>query len=703
MFREDTAIRYKIFYDGLNSVFQIYSFFIDRAVLSFTNGGRDAEFTSNLNVVGNLTAPNICYANGTNCNATSGSTYNSSYVPYTGATQNINIGENNITTNGTIYFIEGYPGSSNTKPILQVNPPGMDGFTLEYSYNFEDMNDDWLVFKKTDGNDPMPDGGIAFVMTNASGYNRTILKMDGYNTIEIKSGYNFNVTGGNVTADYGFMKINWSYIQNFPGAQWLWTTDGTTIYNKTMSGLGLGVDSPHVVNMLDVEGGVAIRSSIYEDTVAPDNGLFVEEEVYIGGSGIANDELNMYEPAPSNFVTTRMSSADTGSGASNGFKLELGTAASNSTTIWNYENGSMIFGTNNKLAMTITNETNVIVVGNVTASNFFGYLDWSYILGAPAFLTSQLFPSTTDVYLYNDTGNIYFNETKLNETIDARSSTGGNSSWNETRANSLYTTPGNCPEGQVVQNTTNGGVECVEMAASGGGDNNAVLINNVNTYNTVTSNDNRAYPSTALVNNIITYEVTNVSGDILPTATETYSIGSLVFRWLKGWFTNLDVSGDALIGGNLNVSGNITGNNYYGDFYNKVYGGFERIDLVTTEVYVAITNSSCGLQNGFTCVNSTGNLTANVGGVYKVSFTVSAEPVSNSGEYGTKLFVNGVGKDNCYAFNNFLDGNSSSGGFNCIVRISAGDVLNIEVDDHANPVRDLIINSMNLNLMRVGN
>jgi hypothetical protein len=197
--------------------------------------------------------------------------------------------------------------------------------------------------------------------------------------------------------------------------------------------------------------------------------------------------------------------------------------------------------------------------------------------------------------------------------------------------------------------------------------------------------------SLLIQNTIKSYNITSAT-------TNTYSLGSSSVRWLKGWFSGLDVSGD------LNqTSGNATINNIYGEFYNKVYGGFETIDLATSEVYVKITNSTCGLQNGFTCVNGRGNLTANVDGVYKVSFTISAEAVSTSGEYGTKLFVNGVGKNNCYAFNNFLNGDSLSGGFNCIVNLNANDVLNIGVDDHANPVRDLIVNSMNLNLMRIGN
>ena len=193
------------------------------------------------------------------------------------------------------------------------------------------------------------------------------------------------------------------------------------------------------------------------------------------------------------------------------------------------------------------------------------------------------------------------------------------------------------------------------------------------------------------------YNNTN-TGEIAPRTTNTFSVGSSTKRYLKGWFSGLDVSG------NINqTNGNTLINNIYGEMYNKSYGGFETIDLATTKVYVFITDVYCGSLNGFNCVEGSGNLTVQISGLYKVSLTISAEADGTAGEYGTKLFVNSVGKDNCYAFNDFQNADSDSGGFNCLVNLNAGDTINVGVDDHANPVRDLIINSYNLNLLRVGN
>jgi hypothetical protein len=102
-------------------------------------------------------------------------------------TNNVNIPSGNLTINGSIEFKE----RTGIQNLFFVNPYDGDGFRMEYRYDFEMINDDWLVFRKTDGNDERPDGGIAFMMSNASGWNKTIIKFDGYG--------NSNFTDQNIT------------------------------------------------------------------------------------------------------------------------------------------------------------------------------------------------------------------------------------------------------------------------------------------------------------------------------------------------------------------------------------------------------------------------------------------------------------------------------------------------------------------------
>ncbi len=93
----------------------------------------------------------------------------------------------NLTINdsGAISFSEG----SGVQTMWQMNQTG-DGFKMEYWYDFDGAFDDRLVFRKTDGNDAFPDGGFAIVMSNSSGANVTVLKIDGDGT--------FNFTNDNL-------------------------------------------------------------------------------------------------------------------------------------------------------------------------------------------------------------------------------------------------------------------------------------------------------------------------------------------------------------------------------------------------------------------------------------------------------------------------------------------------------------------------
>ena len=153
---------------------------------------------------------------------------------------------------------------------------------------------------------------------------------------------------------------------------------------------------------------------------------------------------------------------------------------------------------------------------------------------------------------------------------------------------------------------------------------------------------------------------------------------------------------------NINASGNITGNQIYGEMWNKQDAGFQVIDLVTTDVYVQATNFTCGDLNGFTCVNATGNLTAQVSGMYKVTAKIGVIAVISAGDNGMKLFINDVGQNDCYDHEH---ASADPIGFilDCFVRVSVGDKLNIRFDDHGGLVQDLNLVTANINAVRIGN
>ena len=151
----------------------------------------------------------------------------------------------------------------------------------------------------------------------------------------------------------------------------------------------------------------------------------------------------------------------------------------------------------------------------------------------------------------------------------------------------------------------------------------------------------------------------------------------------------------------LDVAGNITGNQIYGEMYCKNDTGCGVVDLVTQDVYVAMANQTAGNLNGFT-LNGASNLTAQVSGLYQVNAKASISGGTPAGDYGMKLYLNETGQNNCY--DNFkVSADHISMIITCLVRINAGQNISIRFDDHMNPVTDITIYATNVNLLRIGN
>jgi len=144
-------------------------------------------------------------------------------------------------------------------------------------------------------------------------------------------------------------------------------------------------------------------------------------------------------------------------------------------------------------------------VNNVSASNFFGYLNYSWITNPPSLPSFISLINSLDTYIQVQSGattNISFNETKLNATALAvcsiyndtaqfanyynKSATEalGNLTnyYNKTASDAKYAIPGNCGEGQYVMNTTTSGVQCLDLPASKGANYTAYTGTGANTW-----------------------------------------------------------------------------------------------------------------------------------------------------------------------------------------------------------------------------
>lgn len=85
----------------------------------------------------------------------------------------------------------------------------------------------------------------------------------------------------------------------------------------------------------------------------------------------------------------------------------------------------------------------------------------------------------------------------------------------------------------------------------------------------------------------------SVQGDLRPSITDTYSVGSAALRWLKGWFSGLSVNGDVGVTGDVSITGTGT-HNVSAEFANEVYDSYTRPTSAPTvlERGVAISDSS---------------------------------------------------------------------------------------------------------------
>jgi len=208
----------------------------------------------------------LCFFDGTCLNSTAA--INDTFVPYNGAFNNVNLGNNNLTLNRTLVFGEG----SGVKPLLTMGNAGGDNFVMEYNYDFENINDDTLVFRKTDGNDANPDGQIAFVMTNMSGYNKTILKLDGYG--------NANFTNQNISTTGNYIgNVFYGGMYNFSDAGYNINIPTSGVYYN-VTGLecgeinGFNCSSSTGVMTANHDGVYKIDFSIALKVSAGGNGLY---------------------------------------------------------------------------------------------------------------------------------------------------------------------------------------------------------------------------------------------------------------------------------------------------------------------------------------------------------------------------------------------------------------------------------------------
>jgi len=179
--------------------------------------------------------------------------------------------------------------------------------------------------------------------------------------------------------------------------------------------------------------------------------------------------------------------------------------------------------------------------------------------------------------------------------------------------------------------------------------------------------------------------------DVNPNSDDGNSIGSSIKRWLKGWFSSLD------------VEGNITGNQIYGGmwYHNHTATTFSFTDADTW--YPLFFTNATDL-NGFSYVGGFGvssNLTAQVSGKYQASY-MGIGSGQNNHVYLTTILIDGIDKPECGNHHKMAAGGDviTQSGV-CIISINAGQTIEVASQDMGG-TGDGEYYGGNINLVRIG-
>jgi len=146
-------------------------------------------------------------------------------------------------------------------------------------------------------------------------------------------------------------------------------------------------------------------------------------------------------------------------------------------------------------------------------------------------------------YLYNNSNTMFFNETQLNATIDDRATgLGDNASWNESYANNIYLLL------DASNDPLTGTLTTQSIEADTGGDKD--IGTSLNSFDD-------GYIDRVHVKEQLVMAVSTVTGNLIPTSHNTYSIGTSGIRWQNIFTGNIAISTILSMGASSTVSGNL--------------------------------------------------------------------------------------------------------------------------------------------------
>lgn len=148
--------------------------------------------------------------------------------------------------------------------------------------------------------------------------------------------------------------------------------------------------------------------------------------------------------------------------------------------------------------------------------------------------------------------------------------------------------------------------------------------------------------------------------------------------------------------GNLQIDGNFTGNQFYGEMF--VEANNDSTSISSANTYTKIGVLLEGLQNGFIFNDS--DLITEINGTYKIDFALDFFD-SNLKEFKVTVAIDGVDQDKCVTGRLLQANDVGNVGSTCLLELVQGEVVTLVIQNLDGDQDPTIIDA-NLNLVRVG-